>query len=79
MRTSFPYWRLERLQLLFDEGAFEEHDAQLRSSDPLKFVDSKPYGQRLTEMERATKMPDAVIAGSGTLRWTPSADLRART
>ncbi len=63
----FRIGAVERLQLLFDDGAFEEHDAQLRSSDPLKFVDSKPYGQRLNEMERATKMPDAVIAGSGTL------------
>ena len=63
----FRIGAVERLQLLFDDGVFEEHDAQLRSSDPLKFVDSKPYGQRLNEMERATKMPDAVIAGSGTL------------
>ena len=38
-----------------------------RSSDPLNFVDSKPYTQRLADMEKATKMPDAVVAGSGTL------------
>jgi acetyl-CoA carboxylase carboxyl transferase subunit beta len=58
---------LERLQLLFDDGIYVEHDAQMRSSDPLKFVDSKPYFQRLEDMEEATKMPDAVIAASGTL------------
>ncbi len=57
----------ERLQLLFDEGTFLEHDEQLRSSDPLKFVDSKPYAQRLVDMEEATNMPDAVICASGTL------------
>jgi acetyl-CoA carboxylase carboxyl transferase subunit beta len=57
----------DRLQLLFDDGVFQEHDTQMRSSDPLKFVDSKPYVQRLIDMEEATKMPDAVISASGTL------------
>jgi acetyl-CoA carboxylase carboxyl transferase subunit beta len=57
----------DRLQLLLDDGVFQEHDALMRSSDPLKFVDSKPYAQRLIDMEEDTKMPDAVIAASGTL------------
>lgn len=57
----------DRLKLLFDGGIFEEHDAQLRSSDPLHFVDSKPYTQRLADMEKATHIPDAVVTGSGTL------------
>jgi acetyl-CoA carboxylase carboxyl transferase subunit beta len=57
----------DRLQLLFDGGIFQEHDAAMRSSDPLKFVDSKPYVQRLLDMQRATQMPDAVICGSGLL------------
>src|SRR5262252_6505547 len=35
-----------RLKLLLD-GPWEEFDANLRSSDPLNFVDSKPYGERL--------------------------------
>jgi acetyl-CoA carboxylase carboxyl transferase subunit beta len=63
----FRIGAIERLQLLFDDGVFDEHDAQLRSSDPLKFVDSKPYTQRLSDMEKATKMPDAVVSASGTL------------
>ncbi len=57
----------ERLRQLFDEGAYTAHDADLRSSDPLKFVDSKPYTQRLEEMQNATQLPDAVICGSGKL------------
>lgn len=57
----------DRLQLLFDDGVFDEHDTQMRSSDPLKFVDSKPYAQRLIDMEEATKLPDAVISASGNL------------
>lgn len=57
----------DRLQQLFDDGAYTTHDASLRSSDPLKFVDSKPYTQRLQEMQNATQLPDAVICGSGKL------------
>jgi len=63
----FRIGALDRLQLLFDEGVYEEHDAKLRSSDPLKFVDSKPYTKRLADMEKATNLPDAVVCGSGTL------------
>jgi acetyl-CoA carboxylase carboxyl transferase subunit beta len=33
----------------------------------LKFVDSKPYTQRLEDMQNATQLPDAVICGSGKL------------
>src|SRR5947199_8912405 len=35
------------LKLLFDGGVYEELDAELQSSDPLGFVDSKPYRERL--------------------------------
>lgn len=57
----------ERLQQLFDNGEYVEHDALLRSSNPLDFVDSKSYEQRLREMEASTKLPDAVICASGLL------------
>src|ERR1700723_2752655 len=57
----------ERLALLFDNGDYQEYDAKLQSSDPLKFVDSKPYHQRLEEMRAATNLPDAVICAGGTL------------
>jgi acetyl-CoA carboxylase carboxyl transferase subunit beta len=61
----------ERLQQLFDDGEYEVHDADLHSSDPLHFVDSKPYSQRLEEMQSATNLPDAVIAASGRLNGRP--------
>jgi len=57
----------ERLRLLFDDGQFELHDATLQSTDPLGFVDSKPYGQRLKEVQTATNLPDALVAASGNL------------
>src|ERR1700757_2509855 len=36
-----------RLEMLFDDGVFEELDADLVSTDPLHFQDSKPYTDRL--------------------------------
>ena len=55
-----------RLKLLLD-GDCEQFDAGLRSSDPLEFVDSKPYRERLRAMSQATNLEDAVIAAEGKL------------
>jgi acetyl-CoA carboxylase carboxyl transferase subunit beta len=56
-----------RLEFLFDGGEFQEHDADLQSSDPLGFVDSKPYRERLKSMQAATGLTDALISGEGKL------------
>lgn len=56
-----------RLGLLFDNGQYEVHDNHLSSTDPLTFVDSKPYPERLRGMQQATSLPDAMISASGTL------------
>ncbi len=55
-----------RLKLLLD-GDFETFDDDLRSGDPLSFVDSKPYGERLRAMEAATGLSDALISAAGRL------------
>jgi acetyl-CoA carboxylase carboxyl transferase subunit beta len=55
-----------RLKLLLD-GDCEQFDSGLRSSDPLEFVDSKPYRERLRAMRLATNLQDAVIAAEGQL------------
>ncbi|MDE3180452.1 MAG: acetyl-CoA carboxylase carboxyltransferase subunit beta [Acidobacteriota bacterium] len=57
----------ERLQMLFDEGKYEEHDAALASSDPLKFKDTKTYSERLKKAEKETGLKDAIITGEGLL------------
>jgi acetyl-CoA carboxylase carboxyl transferase subunit beta len=56
-----------RLKLLFDDGEFTRCDTGLRSSNPLGFVDSKPYSQRLTANQDATGLGDAMIAAEGKL------------
>jgi acetyl-CoA carboxylase carboxyl transferase subunit beta len=53
------------LELLFDDGAYTELDANLNSTDPLKFVDKKSYRQRLADMHKTTGLLDAVITGAG--------------
>src|ERR1700679_2409349 len=50
-----------RLKYLFD-GDYELFDTDLTSSDPLGFVDSKPYSERLTAMQAATSLSDALIS-----------------
>jgi acetyl-CoA carboxylase carboxyl transferase subunit beta len=57
--------------MLFDDGAWTTHDAGLRSIDPLAFVDTKPYRDRLAASIKSTGLNDAVIVGSGTLDGIP--------
>src|SRR3954447_16557031 len=61
----------ERLRMLFD-GEWTEHDAGLRSTDPLKFTDTKTYKDRLAASIEATGLKDAVITGSGTIDGIPT-------
>lgn len=55
----------ERLEKLFDDGHCEELDAEIISTDPLGFVDSKPYASRISQAQRATGLPEAVITARG--------------
>jgi acetyl-CoA carboxylase carboxyl transferase subunit beta len=60
-----------RLSSLLDDGLYQELDAQLMSSDPLDFVDSKSYVERLGGMQRNTSLKDAIISASGKLNGRP--------
>src|SRR5947207_10122279 len=55
----------ERLEKLFDDGYCEELDAEIVSTDPLEFVDSKPYKKRIEQAQRATGLPEAIITARG--------------
>jgi len=54
----------DRLRMLFD-GAWEEYDSGLQSTDPLNFTDTKPYRKRLEASIAATGLNDAVICAIG--------------
>lgn len=59
------------VSLLIDEGTFTEFDADLRSADPLGFVDLKAYRDRLIAAERKSTHGDAVLTGDGELDAVP--------
>ena len=59
-----------RLELLLD-GKWTEHDAGMVSTDPLKFVDTKPYARRIKEAQKKLGMNDAVITAEGQLSGKP--------
>jgi acetyl-CoA carboxylase carboxyl transferase subunit beta len=55
----------EYLAILLEPDSFKEMDRKMRSSDPLKFVDSKPYKDRIRDTIRKTELNDAVRTGTG--------------
>ena len=56
-----------RLANLFDDGEYETFSDNLASTDPLKFVDLKPYSERLKKAQEETGLTDAVINARGNL------------
>src|ERR1700686_4831071 len=60
----------QRLEMLLD-GRWTEHDARMTSTDPLKFVDTKPYAVRLKEARKKLGMNDAIITAEGQLNGRP--------
>lgn len=61
----FRMGAIDRLSLLFDGGHWQELAPDLRSNDPLRFTDTKPYADRLRKTIAATGRNDAVIVGAG--------------
>lgn len=55
----------ERLDNLFNEAEYEILDDEVISADPLKFVDSKPYKDRLVSARKASGLPEAIISATG--------------
>lgn len=55
----------EYFEILFDNNEFTELDKNMTSKDPLKFVDTKKYGDRLKEAMDKTKLKDAVRTAVG--------------
>jgi acetyl-CoA carboxylase carboxyl transferase subunit beta len=63
----------EYISLLMDEGTFKEMDKNMRSTDPLKFVDTKPYKTRVKDVIAKTGLNDAVRTGIGKINGIESA------
>jgi len=57
----------QRIELLIDEGTFEEYDQNLEPKDVLGFKGPKTYTQKIKQDQKATGLLDAVITGCGFL------------
>src|SRR5210317_1655480 len=55
----------EYFEILFDDNKFKELDAKLTARDPLKFVDTKKYTDRIKEAQQKTNLQDAVRTAVG--------------
>ncbi len=61
----FPIGSRQRIAGMVDDGSFHEFDEEVKSSDPLKFVDSAAYPDRIKKYEKESGLPEAVICGTG--------------
>lgn len=61
----------EYFELLLDAKTFKETDAKMRSVDPLNFVDTKRYSDRLKDTIRKSGLNDAVRTGTGKVNGIP--------
>ena len=66
----FPMGAKARLELLLD-GNYVEHDADMTSTDPLKFTGTKVYATQLKDAQRKLGMKDAVLTAEGFLNGRP--------
>src|SRR5690606_21178657 len=55
----------EYFEILFDNNEFKELDAKMTSKDPLKFIDTKKYSERLKDTIKKTNLNDAVRTAVG--------------
>lgn len=63
----------DRIEQLVDAGTFGELGIELDDEDPLGFVDSRPYPERLREAQQRTGEPEAVVCGTGCVSGRPLA------
>jgi acetyl-CoA carboxylase carboxyl transferase subunit beta len=61
----------QRLESLFDDGAYEEFDRGVSPLDTLKFKDQKKYSERLAQYQKQTGIQDAVVNARGLMGGSP--------
>lgn len=61
----------ERIAMLADEGTFQEMFSNVQPTDPLGFVDSKPYSERLKAAQKASGHDEAVVVGKAEIDGIP--------
>jgi len=62
---------VERIELLIDEGSFENVAKPIAADDPLEFSDRKPYLERVVDAQAKTGLSDAILIGRATIAGFP--------
>jgi len=70
-RYHFRIGSKEYFNLLLDPKSFKETDAKMRSVDPLNFVDTKRYADRLKDSMRKSGLNEAVRTGTAKINGIP--------
>jgi acetyl-CoA carboxylase carboxyl transferase subunit beta len=68
-----PIGSANYFSILFDKNHFTEINTYLKSADPLHFVDSRPYTERLQQTQEKTGLTDAIRTAYGTIQGLPIA------
>ena len=50
----------EYFEILFDDGKYTELNQEIKPTDPLKFVDTKAYPDRIKSSQKKTSLNDAL-------------------
>ncbi len=58
----------EYFSIVLDEGSFKEMDRKMTSKDPLNFVDTKRYKDRIKDTIKKSGLSDAVRCGTGKIK-----------
>jgi len=57
----------EYFEILFDKNKFTELDKDMSSADPLNFIDTKAYPDRIMESQKKSELVDAIRTAHGKL------------
>jgi acetyl-CoA carboxylase carboxyl transferase subunit beta len=63
----FTLGAYERINMLLDQGTFQEQDKDMASGDPLDFKGPKTYKDKLAQDQLATDLKEAAVIGDGLL------------
>lgn len=61
----FKIGSAEYIKVLLDKGSFKELDKKMRADDPLQFIDTKKYADRISDTIKKLELYDAVRTGLG--------------
>ncbi len=56
-----------RIEMLADEGTFVPWSGGIMAEDPLEFVDTQPYAERMDKNRQKHGRPDAIVTGAASM------------